>query len=131
MALLSLLPALSNARRSALREAWNYTTEALEEHGYPFDCVLLAKVHEASRKANPSGRPICPPLPEHMLNISGDIARERANWTDTPEECVVAADGDVDVSVLYRRMDECLEKEEYAAATLIKERIDALTAGRG
>ena len=43
---------------------------------------------------------------------------------------VVAADGDVDVSVLYRRMDECLE-EEYAAATLIKERIDALTAGRG
>ena len=46
---------------------------------------------------------------------------------------VVAADGggDVDVSVLYRRMDECLEKEEYAAATLIKERIDALTAGRG
>ena len=28
---------------------------------------------------------------------------------------VVAADGDVDVSVLYRRMDECLEKEEYAA----------------
>ena len=42
-------------------------------------------------------------------------------WVKETAE-VVAADGggDVDVSVLYRRMDECLEKEEYAAATMKK-----------
>ena len=47
--------------------------------------VLLGMVHEADPTA-------CPPMPGHMANLSYEIAAQRANWTDTPAECTVAAD---------------------------------------
>ena len=77
------------AEMSALREAWNWTLTNAGLLDYPFDCVLMGRVHEANAS-------FCPPIPE-WSGADGRLtptamAHARGNWTDTPAKCEIAPD---------------------------------------